>query len=78
MKRNALKHQALSTLVPNHDKHFTECLDSTVATRDRANYENDLLNKLGIPPGEHLERWYNFLWGEGLDETWINFWKRTS
>jgi len=32
---------------------------------------------MDVPPGEHLDRWYNFLWGLGVDEQWLIFWKAT-
>jgi hypothetical protein len=32
---------------------------------------------MNVPPGEHIDRWYNFLWGLGVDEQWLIFWKAT-
>ena len=48
-----------------------------VPSRKRAQAEYELLNDLGAPPGELLERWYNYLWGLGVDEQWLVFWKAT-
>ena len=36
-----------------------------------------MLNRMDVPPGQHLDRWYNFLWGLGVDEQWLIFWKAT-
>ena len=77
MKHSALKHQALSTLIDNPDQLWTDWLDCAVPSKQRAQLEYDLLNRMDVPLGEHLDRWYNFLWSLGMDEQRLVFWKAT-
>ncbi len=77
MKQSSLKHQALSTLITNPDQLWTDWLNCAVPSKQRPQLEYDLLNRMDVPPGEHLDRWYNFLWGLGVDEQWLIFWKAT-
>jgi len=77
MKQNNLKHQALLTLVGDHDSLWTDWLNSAVASRERAQAEYEILNNLDVLPGELPDRWYNYLWGLGVDEQWLVFWKST-
>ncbi|MDA9981693.1 hypothetical protein N9H39_02945 [Gammaproteobacteria bacterium] len=77
MKQNNLKHQALSTLITKPDQLWTDWLNRAVPSKQRAQLEYALLNKMDAPPGEHLDRWYSFQWGLGVDGQWLIFWKAT-
>jgi len=77
MKHKALKYQTLSTIISNPDQLWTDWLNCAVPSKIRAQLEYDLLNRMDVPPGEHLDRWHNFLWGLGVDEQWLIFWKAT-
>ena len=73
-EQNKLKHQALSTFIDNPDPQWSEWLEKSVATRRRARIEHEFLDGMGVPAGEHLDRWYHYLWGLGVDESWLSFW----
>jgi hypothetical protein len=77
MKQNRLKHQALSTLIDNPDPLWTEWINKSVASRQRARVEHEFLNDMDVAPGEHHDRWFNYLWGLGVDEAWLVFWSNT-
>jgi hypothetical protein len=50
MKHSALKHQALSTLISNPDQLWTDWLNCAVPSKQRAQLEYALLNRMMCRP----------------------------